>query len=845
MRKQIIATMLASGFVLSSISAVAQIPQEIKGTRYEEPVSVLSALNIMNGDENGEYRLDDTIIRSELTKMAVTAMGMEEAAKTAKYSGEFDDVSNEHWACGYISVASNLGLIEGDGDGKFRPNDEITYREAVTIMVRATGYETVAQSKGGYPNGYIAVAAENKMLDNVKGSQNEPIKRGDVAILTDNALEVKKMEQTGFGQYPSYSVVDKTLLGDNLKTEKITGQVKAVGAMALQGVADVNDDSVMIGDEVYINNFNANNLLGYNVTAYVRKDSRGDKSIILLLPIEGKNVSVEITSDLFDKLTQKGANDVVSYYESESATKPKTATIAKDAQIIYNNRSVEYDRELMDISDKSAYMTLLDVDKDSAYDIVFITEYENFVVDSVASQKVTDANGNTIKFEDIDYKLYQGYNEIEIKDIRRWDILSVIESPTDDYHEIYLTRSTVSGKVSAKNKDGYTVNDTKYKTAKNFTEEITIGQNVEFCLDISGKIAANKSVSTVTDSYAYLTNIYETNGGDTVEIKVTNKDGAQKTLVLADKVKMNGSTVTDNSVSERLTTDDRVNKQLITYKTNSSDKVSEINLAADKTASGEADEDNFTMNKKFEDTVYSSDNAKLGNVRITDKTIVFDISDESDIKTGGKDMFTDKQKYTGTVYDMTESLDAGVIVLTGTVYKPDINSDIAIVMNISSGVNDDDEEIDIVTLLSGGKEITLNAKDNSVLSKNDGEELEIGDIIQYKTNSKNEITAIRLLLDIDSKGTEFTSEPETDLELVYGKITKKFTNSVNVSVNGGTVVNYKTNDNVNIYSINTKNTKNGVTKADFADLSLYDEDENNRVFIRIVDNVVKDFVIVK
>ena len=119
MRKQIIASVLASGFALSSVPAIAQIPQEIKGTRYEEAVSVLSALNIMNGDENGEYRLGDTIIRSELVKMAVTAMGMEAAAQTSKDTSNYTDVTKEHWANGYINVATSLGIVEGDGDGIF------------------------------------------------------------------------------------------------------------------------------------------------------------------------------------------------------------------------------------------------------------------------------------------------------------------------------------------------------------------------------------------------------------------------------------------------------------------------------------------------------------------------------------------------------------------------------------------------------------------------------------------------------------------------------------------------------------------------------------------------------
>ena len=74
MKKQIIAAVLAMSACITSSTGFAQIPQDVKGTRYEDAVSLLSALKIMNGDENGEYRLDDTIIRSEMTKMAITAI---------------------------------------------------------------------------------------------------------------------------------------------------------------------------------------------------------------------------------------------------------------------------------------------------------------------------------------------------------------------------------------------------------------------------------------------------------------------------------------------------------------------------------------------------------------------------------------------------------------------------------------------------------------------------------------------------------------------------------------------------------------------------------------------------
>ena len=837
MNKKIITSLLAAGFAMSSLPALAKVPEEIKGTKYEEPVSVLAAFKIMNGDENGEFRLDDTIIRSEVTKMAVTALGMQEAAESSKGNHDYLDVSEDHWANGYISIATGLGLVEGDGDGNFRPNDKITYREAVTIMVRATGYEQSALQKGGYPSGYISVASENAMLNGVSGTSEKEISRGNVAILTNNALETKKMEQTGFGDRPSYSVVDKTLLSDNLSAKKITGQIKAVGKMTLSGVSPVNDDSVMIGNEIYKSEYNANDLLGHNVIAYVQKDKYNEEHLILALSNKQTNTALDISPELFRSIETKNGVDVITYYEGG---KSKTASIASNAQLIYNNRNIDYDKEKLNIQDKNAYISLLDTNSDSKYDVVFVTEYENIIVESATSSKITGTNQKVIRLDDIDYKLYQGFNEIRPTDLRKWDVISVVKSPTDDYHEIYMSRNTVKGKVTSITKNGFKVDGTEYITAAEFDSAVSLGDTVEFCLDVNSKISAIKNVAMTVDSYGYLTNAYTSENGDTSYVKLVEKSGEKATLELASKVKLNGISTKAEEVIKGLE-----KNTLIAYVKNSSNKISEIDTAIDKSNSGAIDRDNFTLNKKLTAVEYNSSTSKLGDVRITNDTIVFDASNIDNISVGSKSLFADKQKYTGLVYDMTEKLEAGVVVITATEYTPDISSQSAVVIDISSSLNNDGEDTDIVTLLVDGKETTLNAKDKNTLVKGNGAKLDLGDIIQYKTNSKGEIEGIRVLLDIDAKDTEFINEPIDDMTVVYGKVEKVFDDSLNVSVNGASAKNYEIDNNVRIYSIDSDASIKGVEVAEFGDIAVFDEDDNNRIFIRIVNHNVKEVIIVK
>ena len=83
------------------------------------------------------------------------------------------------------------------------------------------------------------------------------------------------------------------------------------------------------------------------------------------------------------------------------------------------------------------------------------------------------------------------------------------------------------------------------------------------------------------------------------------------------------------------------------------------------------------------------------------------------------------------------------------------------------------------------------------------------------------------------------------MTVVYGKVEKVFNDSVNVSVNGAGAKNYEIGNNVRIYSIDSDASIKGVEVAEFSDIAVFDEDDNNRIFIRIVNHEVKEAIIIK
>ncbi len=852
LKKQILSAAIAASSVLSLVPSVtAAIPSDVQGTRYETPIQVLSALKIMVGDENGEFRLDDTIIRSEVAKMAIHAMGLEEAADSSKGQTKFDDVSEDHWANGYINLASQQGLIVGYGDGTFRPNDPITYAEAMTIMVQATGYKVSAENQGGYPQGYIKVGNTNGLAKNVQGSSSEEISRGNVAFLTTNALDVNLMEQTGFGSSSKYEITDKTLLKDCLKVTKSSGQITAADGISLKGSSNIGKDHVQIDDKVFFTKLSMNNLLGYTVDYYVKNDGKSDEEVILATSVKNQNSDLTINADLFSKLTTKNSNTAIEYFENEDAAKTKTAEISPEAVLIYNGKNENMDDSLLDMKDKSGNIKLLDTNKDGKYDVVFVTSYENIVVEEVTStNKIVDKySKTTLKLdENTDYRIMKGFDEIEVSDLKEFDVLSVAASLDGERYEIVVTNKKVEGKVSGKDSKGLLIGGERYKVAPNYTETISVGAQGVFYLDMDGKIAAVDSLSSVGSNYGYLMRAYYSNtASNKASFRIFTRDGKEVTLDGNTKIKFNGTSgVKAEDVVNAINLDgDTTPAQLITYTVNADNIITAINTAEDNSESGAVNTEKFTKNYNLTDAKFSKSLSKLGNVRIDENTIIFDIPENSDeyaIRT--VDVFEDEQKYNAVVYDMSENYTAGAVVVTNAQFNANADAPLAVVKDVMSAVNDDDEQTDMLVALVDGEEVALYAQNEGILVK-DGKKIEQGDLIQYKLNANEEIVSVRVLMDIDSRDTEGVSNPADKLETVYGKVTKKFTNSINVTVNDGSESNYSIPSDAKIYSVDTTVSKNNVLTAQASDIQKFDADENNRVFIRIYDNTIKEIVIIK
>ena len=848
--------------VMCATTAFAAVPSDVEGTKYEAAAEVLGALQIMVGDaETGKFRPDDAIIRSEVAKVGVAVMGLSNVAENSNHATKYPDVVSNHWANGFINVATDQGLVEGDDVGTFRPDQQIKYSEAVAILVRALGYEPQAEAKGGYPSGYLVTASNIGLTKGVSATADQLISRGAVAQMTYNALTINLMEQIGFGSDIRYEVVDKTLLEDCLDVKLIEGTVTAVGSSSIDGESNLEKDEIRIDDKIMnVGDADVRTILGFYVDAYVYENEKtGDETLLLARPVEGKNEVIRVTSDNIDSVVNTESSKVLNYWKDKDDKKISKANIATDAKVMYNGKSGTFE-DFKVIS--SGNIALLDTNANGVYDIVFVNETKNYVVEEVveSTHKIVDKYGlKTLVLDpendDLTFTLVHGSKDIELADLKEWDVITVTISKDEEFIYGEVSTDSVTGTVTEKDDERVFINGEGYMIAANYPGSIKLQDEGTFYLDAEGKIAAVNAETTVSSNYAYISGIGMTSGlNKVIEFELFTKDGKTELINSASKLKVNDqSNLTPAQALEAIKgSREDASGQLITFEKNSDGKINKVNTYTTQSA---IDENKFTLNMQEEGVVYKGASSKLVgstmSVNITDETVIFDIpassTDPDDYAIRNKSFFVNDDEYDVLVFNVTEDYVAKAIIVTNSTGQANEESAIAVVDKITTIRNEDGINVEQLYAYQNGERISITTVEDDILVKDSGDkkvELDQGDIIQYKTNAAGEIDSITVLYDITQKDTEKTVEHSEDMTTSYGKVVKKFSSSFNLQVNDGAVQNYSIGD-AKIYVVDTTKSAQQVRVGDAGDIQKYDESAPERVFVRVYKDIVQEIVVIK
>lgn len=439
---RVLSLVLILTMLVSSVAFAGTFTDVEEGSTYAEATSVLNDLGIILGYEDGTFGPDKVITRAEVVAVVNRLQGLSEAAKAAGGTTAYTDVAADAWYAGDVNLATQMGIIAGDGNGLFRPEDQVKYEEAVKMMVAACGYtQEYALSRGGWPTGYLVIATEQGISKGLGESAGAPAYRGIVAKLAYQALTapmmvLKTYETTGIANYaPDAKTI---LLEKQLETYKLSGFVSANSASYIEGNSNTDEGkinfimtSAKIGKEVDAFKFSTaealagqktiSNILtgetdvadtlGVATDIYVKENADGKFEIVTYVVQAAKNnvVTIENTEDIqaFGSASKasKWTNDAkyLSVFDADTDTTNTTYSLDVNAKVLLNGNNIgavsnltgSYINTFANSSLTAASATtlgyvyapttgivdLIDIDNDGYYEYIKVTSYETAVMD--------------------------------------------------------------------------------------------------------------------------------------------------------------------------------------------------------------------------------------------------------------------------------------------------------------------------------------------------------------------------------------------------------------------------------------------------------------------------------
>ncbi len=566
--KKIISLLLILSFVLSLSPAV--FADTVDMNVNTESIGLLNALGISK-ETNPELK----ITRADFSTMLTKVIGFE-----ADVTPVFSDVSDTYYASKAIYTLYNMNLINGKGEGRFFPEDEMAIEEAITVMLRFLGYDELAYYQGGYPTGYTFVANDINLTKGVSYKIGEVLTLGKAAKLFENLLETSMFSivmVSSDGTVYRQQADDKTVAKVYLKMDIASNVVTANRHTTLFTPLDSSEKSIILGNTKYkSNNFNSDSYLGYSVKAYIDDYTN---EIVYLKKSDKNNVITFDAKDIDDI-----SNNHIYYNDGNDYEEYPTT-----ASIIYNKKAItDYKDLYFDI--KKGSVELIDNNNDGDFDVVNIISYKNYVVDSVSGDATVirlKDNQGVIDLEN-KYKTYKIFDEdgleTPVEMLSSNCVLTVIENADNGYIEITYLEEYINGTVTGIltgdtsiiyiDNEPYTMSD---YFEKNQPENIKTGLSGMFFLDTLGEIVTYMQMGDTNRGYAFLLNIAEKEReSEEISVKLFTQNNETRLLESGKYVTLDGNRMTAQNALSVLKPSSSFTPELIYYELNSKGMITAI-----------------------------------------------------------------------------------------------------------------------------------------------------------------------------------------------------------------------------------------------------------------------------
>lgn len=805
--KKVLAFVVVFTMMFSFAVSANSFPDVSKDASYAEAVTVLSSLNVMIGDEKGNFNPDKILTRAEATALIMRVKGLAEAADGAKGATAFSDVAADHWASGSINLAYQSGVVKGMGDGTFAPESEVLYEQFVKMLVAALGYEPQVETLGGYPTGYLVVASQKNITKGATGAAGTPVARSVAARLLYNALDVNMMKQTKFvkGEEEYAEAEDKenyTLLNKCLGFDKIEGKIDSVNfaattdedaqttvtfAAGFKYNKLSKDDSADYEKTYNVGNTDAANYEKFYVVAYVGEDdATGKDTIYAISPKASKNNTLELDYEDLVSLTKDGSSYKLKYDDNGT---DKTVTL-DDASFYYNGvEDAAKAISFLTAGDRPGHVTLVSSEGNTkTFDSAFVIEYGvSYVVKEIDSKynRITDlANEMTVRFnkDDVTYNFIKNGENVTFADIAVGDVITLADSSDKKVETVYIGGGKVEGTVTEErpsNNDNYfTIDGNEYRVDKASGEEVSVKDSGVFYYNIDNRIVYKDATAGKVGDYAFLytSDTDVTLGSKSIEIQYLKADGTWEVSKFASNVTLKyGSKNTSykindivkgdrdvqvNDAAEKVKFSDYFDAkgalkapQLVEISKNSSGLVNEVAFASTSSA-----DDKYFYVKSADGADYTASSQKIGKFYVKNDTPVFVVDEKATsndkyvmITTAAKAL-KDTQLYaTVRAYDVDSNNYPSALVISKENIGAEADSHIFVVSAVSTGNNADNQKVARIKGYTEGQFVTFETSEDGVEIV-DRADKELFASASYDTVASNINAGDTVLMSLDAAG---------------------------------------------------------------------------------------------
>ena len=129
-----VATLLSFATIASAKTADFKDAKDVKNT---EAVDILSAIGVLNGYKDGEYKPNRVITRAEAAKIIAMFDNGDTNIKELYAPVNFTDVASDAFYADAINWAVANNVTNGTSATTFSPNADCTRAEIVTFLYRA------------------------------------------------------------------------------------------------------------------------------------------------------------------------------------------------------------------------------------------------------------------------------------------------------------------------------------------------------------------------------------------------------------------------------------------------------------------------------------------------------------------------------------------------------------------------------------------------------------------------------------------------------------------------------------------------------------------------------------